>query len=625
MQLFVKNQQLDLNPGDAMNINIGCPIFDRNRINRTFSLPLKLPLTPRNQAALGYVNRQDRRDRSGIFPEAVLNLGGAFWTAGELLVTGNAPKYIEVVFRSAEIPWLEKLPEVKINEILETLEIPKIAFAEFEMGDLHVPNYWQFVINGTTYGPHNVSDYPPNSEATIAVLITDAINADHPGLIQLTLPPGGLPILKFYLSDYPAHKIDYVLSKGFFPNPNKSIASCRQENFSAYALDVLANPIPEVAFPVISWKNFYAGKNPFWNNWFNPASDGEIRDENFEASERAWATSWLPTVRHSYILERIRNLVGLGAVRGVPDYSEIGQLVVISNYSCDEALLEQYAGYVDLWKNGFVPRLNLNLYVPSVSILDYLVAFAELFSLYFELNGKDLWIKSCRDLIIVPPADWSDYIDPNSFTEKIPEVKGFSLDYPEAENDLAIADPDNQLEGHLTAPGLSKTTVKASIFQYGLGQEKWLDVSDVDIVVPVRDEKGVSSDEAKPSNSQIYWMFNKGEQSFNDINYEFATNNNELPDRTVDGQYSLQWNLTPFGLYRQWHRGIAELADRPIYTATAYLPVAELMKYRRWTNARVRFFTPTGDIICVLKNISAKFAVGDDSGIIPCQVEMVIQ
>ena len=113
--LKVGDTFLEFKKKASITINMECPIFDREGVERIYSYPFSLPNSPRNQVALSFANRLDVTTKIKI--DATLFLDNNSFEEGILVVNGSTSKQINVTFQNKAINLLDDFKTVQLQDI----------------------------------------------------------------------------------------------------------------------------------------------------------------------------------------------------------------------------------------------------------------------------------------------------------------------------------------------------------------------------------------------------------------------------------------------------------------------------------------------------------------------------
>ena len=122
LDVKIKDRSLDLALNTGIQITHVNPVFDKDGIARKFTLPFTVPLTGKNKSIRKHKNRLDAKDKSAAAPSSV-RLAGHLIIDGDIRQTGLSRTNEEVSVAGEDLGIWAKLRKIKINEILDTLEI----------------------------------------------------------------------------------------------------------------------------------------------------------------------------------------------------------------------------------------------------------------------------------------------------------------------------------------------------------------------------------------------------------------------------------------------------------------------------------------------------------------------
>jgi hypothetical protein len=626
-QLHLNDSALDLDQASTTTLVLACPIFDRNRVGRVFTMPFRLPLSPANRAVLGHRNRLDARAKGEVFADATLFLGGAEWQRGELVVTNSDLDSIEVVFRNKPVTLWDDAKNIKLRDLLDTVGPGGTGVGgtyQFQMSP-SLPNTWSFDFGsvGATY-----TSAPGETLAQATLQFGSVIGAAVPGI--LAGASSGLITLNSSVVNKAA--IEGTVSLTFLGAQIESDDDF--ENLSTFIEANLTADSPDVVFPLIRWFGFYAEKNngdfgqlsqPFWSNIINPIFNGTL-EKNDPADEPIFSFSVIPMARLRHVFEKVRVALGIGALEGLAKNVDFERLIFTSNYALDwmleEWIPDPETGFttVKKWNNGYRQSINLNHHIPDWTAEELFEKIGQIFQLWYDLDGTQLNFRPLREMIEKPALDWSAFIEPE-MRQRIGQEKGKKLALLVNKKELFTPQPPDKI----IADGKERIDLGIGT----MAMSEYIGWTPSQFRFPHTRQKGATEaygfgrgDDYPPQ-----LLFYRGEQvgMLGSDTYEYATNDDKAPNgTTVIGEMSLLWDGDN-GLYEKFWKGIVELDGATEISFEAWLPVAELFSLRKWDNARVRFWHPEGEAVVVLKEIQAAISASDDSGVVKCRISALLE
>lgn len=622
LEIRIENQPLELTPNTAINITNSSPLFDKDSLDRKFSLPFRIPLTPKNKALRKHANRLDAGKKSAFKP-AECRFGGHIILKGEMVQTSVNDTEEEVSIANDPLKIWERLSKIKINEILENFNLMDgrpIPIWEFSMG---FTGSYQIVVDGTSASA-TASSFPeiPTAGASIAT----QLNTAFPGIANYNASTGRLELDALLLQTHPLE--DWVL---FTLTEYENIALSRFHAVKDHVLDTNATPIASHCFPLIYWEGFYGDKNFLWKSpygfrVFNHVVDGNFL-ENLDITvddQIYWHNSVLPCVRIPYVLNKISEALGDYIWFGdVWDDLDFQKLIHVPNLALDEVTTDTYDDLLPHKRNTLKPEINLNNLVPAISAAEFINRLCTTFALYLKPANGVLELRKKQTPLQVAPIildgriSKAVAIEPNT-------TKGWKL-YNFVLPDESYSDPAQMLP--VTSGEGEAEIVVASTLPF---------IADVRITTghidPTRDAKmaattqpgrspAMNSSDTK-STMPLTLLFCHGLQpDENGDNYVLATHDNLNYDGDEVGAYSMDPATLP-GLYEKWHKGVIEYANSSVLNATAYLHEGEIEKILEWESGRIQFYHPEGVVTAAIKSVQVS---ANSRGVSPTRLELLKQ
>lgn len=611
--LKLNDSVLDLSPDADIRVVLSCPLFDRDRILRTFSFPFNLPLSPHNTRTLGHINRFDARevwDTEGCR----LLIGGAEYERGELEAINSGDRDIETMFRNVPLTVMDDLKKIYINEILEDIAIPYVADPSIiSLESVVSEPLYVIVIGGNTYvsietGPLDIAND-----------MVDQINADFPGMAAVSSSGARVDLLSAMLSEVGA---DWSLLVAFTFYSYVNFGEACQFNFVSHVEGVVATPVDTHCFPLLHWGGFYDLKNADTTNFLNPVFDGAGLLNEYVDAETDWLYSYMPGVRVPYIIERIRTAAGIGYVSGYfNDNADAGAMIMLSDRTCDKVYHDFLQTNEYKYLNGFEQTIILNKHVPKMTALDFLQKVANGLNLIIDYKDGGLHFAKALDLVALPPADWSAYVNPERYNRPIIKPQGVLLSYPLDEEEAYVPIP--QLQAYeLGAAGVRIEMPFRTLY---MATRPMPDHGNVRC--PHTNRKGKCPAYGQDlATMATYFIFYRGlADSSLPEEYPYATHDEFDSDAsTVIGGLSLELD-GDLGLVALNYGATLGYGDLSELDIRVVLPVGELYRLRGWANARVWFYHPNGSVVLVLRSVDFSMSAREDSGWVTAQVRGVIE
>jgi hypothetical protein len=148
--LKTNNKVLELAAGASLSITASNPAFDKDFVDRVFSFPFKIALSPNNLAAVKHFNRFDSK-RPGQTP-ATVYIDNFTVSPGYLNILSVTETEIESTFQNEAIQWLATIKELKVRALMPVITIPRIVETHWVLSiQATPPCQYAVTINGVQY------------------------------------------------------------------------------------------------------------------------------------------------------------------------------------------------------------------------------------------------------------------------------------------------------------------------------------------------------------------------------------------------------------------------------------------------------------------------------------------
>lgn len=623
-QILTTGAILDLPVGLELTYNLRHPAFDPESIDRVWTLPFRVPDSPRNREALGFVQRIDHVSTRRKLP-AILFVDGVPLETGVLTSKGTANDSIELVFQNESLDLAQRLKELRLRD----LNIPvrtgnnsycsSIEFSCIRSGFIGPIPYIVTSINGNVFFTRD--DDPEG-------LVT-AVNEKYPGFIEFVSaddqnviyrfgctndsrgyivdsfpdqepPEGGqwCPLSPFLLSTFPELQEIEEGFKDFIENNNQfKFPSIYMPNLSANEDEV------------------YSGYVNLWQN----DEDGYLTD-NYEATfengnlRSGWIAPLLPLPHVNVILEAIAKELGLDGTSGtISEDVEMQNLLLWHNTPLLQTVIIDIARQVYLrdYPGLFYPEeFNLADHTPDLTGMELISGLANTFALALDVKNNKIRFRSIKNLLDVEPRDISAKLS-RAYKFKTDPKDGFFLTWPREDEGLKI---DGQLEDvtvgkksvEYIAPffSLYEQDQKVRFFYHG-NQEQF----DSRVLrLPISEEEGTIVPENRsnePGSNLLFWRGFQQEPLSTSL-YPFASYNNRNPRGNTVGQYSLDW-AGPAGRFEQWFKELIALEQHGrTDQRLMYMDVNDLLEIRNWSRGRVSYYTEEGTAVGIIESVRVR-------------------
>ncbi len=596
---------LDFNPKSSLSISIISPVFDRDRIDRSYSFPFNLPATPTNLKALGHPHRLDAA--TSVKHPAQLYIEGNLFEDGLLTITGSSDKEIRCVFQSKSINLADTLRSIRLRQLNIVQEITTEYCPQIIIGSVYpVPT------GGIERMALRINEHVFDTLITELDEMISQINAifgpiaSEPVLGQpfnenLILFSCPIPEdFRIYL----AVEVDDPGIYVFFSPVDSSFDTEAERINTEYQALVSAGGNDTLAFPTIAAPNLYDGKNPSYSGYANytDISQQHPNDAGTFIGSDGWPHTLIPMPYAAAILPYIAAAAGLSSIGGsFWAYDEIASIVVWNNRTLDlVAAAEDYI--VDRAPTNQVhtynPTISLAKHLPDISAFDFLNAIANTFCLVARYRLGRLEYTACRDLLNTQPEDWTEYAEPQ-YRQEIRDISAYTLDYERQGDETEFPGQLERIDG-----GDDAVEFKPTFFTlFELAETDSIDDSR-SWRIPYIAEQGFVPHYDLEDAASLRLLFYRGWQPDSEgNNYPLATHG-PLNHLGADvGAYSLAWPGSA-GLYQQWWKDyIAAQVNGKEVTRVLRLPAHKLLELKNNPFRRIAIYSPHGAIVGYLKSL----------------------
>lgn len=603
---------LDFSDGTFITLNLTCPIFDPDSINREWSFPITIPRTPRNEREL----RAGRIDTVlvGRLLAGTLYIEGLPWENGVIKVTGATQNDIKVVFQSGAIEAKEFLEKSKLQDLSIPVTIAEPFVPVITLRAVRqplVPGYVLVIrINGVVF-QRGFND--PQT-------FVDDVNAAHPGLLTLLPEPDintvevrmnaidGIeqlevelyPALDFAPAELPSY-FD-VYDHNYLQEYNRIAAAYEARDFEAADLPF--------RLPTLYAPDLYDGKNTPWRdvaNRYDPATETYLRPAFFD--DEGWDQTLLPFPRATALLEKVATSAGLRLEGVMVDDPEMQELLLGNNRDLANYIrtkgpsfyfqIDDGNPYVESALVIMEPTFNLAEFAPEMSGLDLIQLINRSFALISHIENGRLRQTPIRVLLQGAAEDITDKIEPEYQVSYAP-LADYALDYDRQGDETEIP---GQLERVTQSTATEATEYQLPAFSYF---EQIRDVPER-LRLPVTDVVGRNPFFGTSQAARRRLLFYRGLQPDADgLLYPQAGHSLRGFGTEPVGAYSLNWD-GPGGLYETWFRELIELLQHGrTDTRLVRLTISDLLELKKWRSVRKYYRTEDGTAVGVVRNVRVR-------------------
>ena len=605
---------LDLAPSTVLNLSFIDPIFDKQRIARTFSFPFKLPLSPKNKKALGFAYRLDASSRSLKY-EASLLFASQIIEQGILRILSVKETYIEVAFQNQSLDLLEKMKSIKLRELAMPVSVnsytPNVTLLFNDATEVGETRLMVVEVNGILF----------EQDTNLAGNLINLINAEFPSMVSLAPIPAqfhlvfntlAYPDLKIKLFPSPVSPADqYYFGSVIIPDTITELAHA--QIWKNHLADVLASPTTHV-FPTMRMPDLYDENNEDYIGLVN------VTDENsgeYELNElvvfgtNRWphtliAMPFLHAIlQQSFLALSIDTLIG-----DLVEDSELRKLILYSNRTLDHNIspenfiIDQENITDPLTWNGFPESYNLASQLPDLTLYEFILAIQSLIPFLIQVEGGKVRLDTIQSYLNQQAEDFTARIEP-SYDLEIPEYDSFSLDYDRQEEAVLEAE---QLLKIAAAIGVENTLeITSSYFSLYTRRTTF---SSRGFSIPITKDKGYSAlagiDEDTPLKMLIYHGL-QPDSAGNTYPFASHSNTNHVFQQVANLSLDFQGQ---HGLYENyWKDYIKLLVNGETITLNMRLSLADILSIKARPAKKIYCYHPKGAFQAIIKKVQVKFSL----------------
>lgn len=602
--LRIDNKFLDLG-NNTLTLNMHCPLFDKERIVRTFSYPGKLDATAHNDHILKHARRLDS-SIGKVKYECDLFLDGLFYETGVFTITETSNTHYKYKFTNKTLDIVEELSALKLSDLHHEVYIeplyspPIVASGGPPSAPIEgAPTHYAIEIDNVLYtgGVWAPLDFVAQLQAAHPGLVTIVQHNNFQLVLMFTIDPSNPVEIDFA----PVSYADYWLFYSFPTNLDEVAIDNHREGWENHLNNVLNNNNSHLFIP---FRNtfFFEENEEFLKgffNYFNYYNDGYT--QNTEAQENPiWQHSLIPFVKLQWVFSQIVINSSVGDFGGnFYNDQEIQTLLLTNNISLDLLVnnpVPPFDHYINIWKD----RYNLSNHLPNISVFDFLQNLANDFCLFYRYNDN-LWeMEPCKELLTEEIEDWTHLATPDYNAVKT-DKKNITLgynrdeDYPNFESQLEGVDGGKDAEEFIIEYDSMYDSIETDRVNI---EREWR--------VPLVYDQGTSDAAGLSNEMKTRLLFYRGMQPDSEGNdYPFASHSNENFNGDLVGNYSLDWN-GEYGRYENWFREYISIIQGNEVAKKMRFNIAELLKNRDFRNVRKRIWHRSGEMVGVLKSIQVK-------------------
>lgn len=591
LQLRINNADfLDIAPDTTLSITLHNPAFDTQGIARTYSYPIRVPLSPANKRALDHQHRLDTQTRKSSLPQDIF-IAGLPFESGRALIEEHTDSTAEIIFQNEDLSKIDRLANIKIRDLLGTISIPQTETTTYVLTPAGGPN-WLLTINDVLYSAGGLGVPKTTAMNDLAA----AINTDYPGIASYDSVDDEFTLI----TTEETFVISFAVTD-FTLVSEQTLSDARELNLQAYITSAAAGTEP-VAFPVVYAPNLYP-RNFRWRFYINHRIDGNFLTNEY-GTEFGWKTTYVPFVRLRYLLDLIAAELGItDIVFDLPDgeADDLNSLLIYNNRTLDNLRLETSVVYGETEKNGFATSIALADHVPDYTAQELLNRIKSAFNLNLRFERDKLFLRKNLRQTKQPARNWTHITNPQ-YQRSTNEGGGVVLTFEE-DTDTPWSpthDPYTVGDGSNTYTLLMRPLHDRTLLLFESNNEGWkvaaiegqngtstpLDLETENLTLRLFFDRGQQTNEA----GRTYWMGSGGTTSYSDASI---------------GTISLDM-ASSTGLYATFWNGWTQLLFSPTITRITALSVDDLLDLRQWLNAKIYTYHPDGATLAVVERVQVK-------------------
>jgi hypothetical protein len=619
LAIRVGDTYLDLPDKLSVSFTIVDPIFDKERISRTFSYPFKIKATPRNMRALGFVNRLDSTFATKKIKNVVLFLEQQVFEVGVLRVVDITALEVELAFQSDSIDLVEQLKKISLQDLsfphdAKALYRPDVRI-KFEGYDIGIFPPLVIAINGQIYTRFS-------NERTD--LVSD-INTDYPGMVTIVDNQADFMTVEFSTTAYPdlllTLKPDWpqaddfaVVIYGIVIEDDTAAAQSYMNTTLQYFSDIASAVDPDHAFPTLYMPNLYGDSNTAFKYLVNPydSDNGSFYENELQAGE-TWQYTMIPMAFLVKVLDKIIQRIGMVLGGDFPEDTDVKKLLVYNNKTIDKLIdpaqfvEDDPDGALSFATNAFLGVYDLADHLPDVTAWEFLEALQATFPLLFITEGGSFRLEPIRNYLSRPAVDWTNKTEP-FYRLTLPEYDAYTIDYDR--QDEIVIEPEQLLKLISDEEAIEPLNIKLPFFSlykkriaYAfsvLGQP----VVNVFYDVPTTTDEGSSTPANISSDIPLKLLWYHGLQSdAAGADYPYASYDNYNFDQERIGEYSFEI-AGEDGMYEKWWKGYINIlvGGKPV-NRRVRLNMSDILNIRRKPGYRMYIYGENGAMSGIVKEI----------------------
>lgn len=638
--LKINGKPIDLDEKSKVTLTVANPAFDEVLVQRAYSFPFTIPATGNNLHVLRHINRLDAVYADGLVLEATLSVGESLFV-GAVTIGTIRSRRIEITFKNLERNYAEEFGKVRLSDVLGVVEIPTPNIPEhnfrirpgFNPGigggtPITYPYNQPIYINGT---PYNLVVSATGVNLGDWLDLVDAINLDYPNVAEYILPDGILRLRPGYT--YPDFNI--VFNQGFWlweTMPRLPLVVARGGNFNTWIDGLIANPIPELSFPMHHAPLFCtergASKNPLYDGYVNLNRDGDYLIS--EATNEGIRYMKTPFVRLSHILASISDFFGFGGW-AIDQYTEgeLYELLIYNNVTIDAQGKAYFIPWVDPSSNGFeftqqgvdsidgtyytfyADKITLSDHLPDMTVYDFVKAVGAVFNARIDTTRNVLHFVPKVEQLLTSESDMTRFVTDEY--EVQPQSGSYFLRFAEDKEDSYIPAPTPvQLDS--VGTGTTAVEVPRPLYDTEVNSRKF---GNLRMAVTNRAAKSttIGVNGARIDKLRLVWgtttiPYSVG-LSGNAPIYHATHLETDITGTIAVHPFPLELSdRVETGIYNRYYKEWMPILRARDVTFYLFMPKNRISVLEQWIKSRFLLKLPMGQVICLPKTIEMSEGIG---------------
>ena len=605
----------DLPPNASISMEDNNPVFAKDFLEGTFSMPITLPLSSHNQQLFRFAENLHVASRAKAKYKARLFLQGIPLFDGEVILRGVSTNGYRVNFQSKGSLLTAAFGDVKLKDLAHTVyeleQADGTPINQFnkslsiEVADLaNLPNPITITINGDAFESMEDAD-----SATRLNDICAKIGASGKYNAHYTPNPllAGEGVLLHIENVAPGIEAPLQVEADNAWQYNTSWATSYNLKIEP-VLNAFFNQLTDsfMGFPVMRnvehFKQLFEDNKVFLNYTLNLPNYEHTGFSLFQAGKEKANIGLLPCFNLYYVMVKIKESTGISMDGFLAENPELANLMLHNTHAIN--YVEKIFNEVPV--STFAPRINPADHLPDMTVMEFLLNLKKLFGLSYEYKEESKHIRFYKLRDTLGNGSYFEHTDkcgPDyefTYKEEPGVVIGYQAEEEETPEELVIGSGG---EDFRSAFGYIKAEVLPSDARYGS-----------DWKIPVSREEGRWHGQEPKNKARLFFYYGNKPDSMG-YNYAFASHDN----------YDLQGNRLKEitlelagadGIYENFLKKIADvLAYSDPIERTLYWNMLDLSRFHYEQKYRIN------QVNYLIKKMSIQ--ASSRMGLLPIKAELV--